>query len=237
MTGLDGRRVYLDWNASAPLRSEARDAMLSAMDALGNPSSVHAEGRKAKAILERARAQVADLVGCEQSEVVFTSGATEAASLALSSRTVIASDVEHDCIHAHRSKDAGIPLVHGRLDYACKASVSHGLSNADDVVLAFQAANSETGVVHDFAGAVAHYDAALFFRLFVDLAQTAGRIPLTYRHDGQSSDTCWRPLFSVISGHKFGSSPGVGALIVDTGYAEHEDVEIGAMSVGGGQER
>ena len=73
-------RVYLDWNATAPLRPEARAAMLEAMDVVGNPSSVHAEGRRAKAIVERARAQVAELVGCEPAEVVFTSGATEAAA-------------------------------------------------------------------------------------------------------------------------------------------------------------
>ncbi|MEM9062055.1 MAG: cysteine desulfurase family protein [Pseudomonadota bacterium] len=84
MTGLDGDRVYLDWNATAPLRPEARQAMLEAMDAVGNPSSVHAEGRAAKSIVERARRQVAALVGCEPDEVVFTSGATEAIEHALS---------------------------------------------------------------------------------------------------------------------------------------------------------
>jgi cysteine desulfurase len=75
-------RVYLDWNATAPLRPEARTAMLSALDHAGNPASVHAEGREARAIVERARAQVAALVGAQPSEVVFTSGATEAAALA-----------------------------------------------------------------------------------------------------------------------------------------------------------
>ncbi|MEL6209489.1 MAG: aminotransferase class V-fold PLP-dependent enzyme, partial [Pseudomonadota bacterium] len=80
MTGLDGRRVYLDWNATAPLRPEARAAMLEAMDAVGNPSSVHTEGRAARAIVERARAQLADLLWRAPSEIVFTSGATEGAA-------------------------------------------------------------------------------------------------------------------------------------------------------------
>ncbi|MHA3915038.1 cysteine desulfurase family protein [Halovulum sp. GXIMD14793] len=71
-------RVYLDWNATAPLRPEARAAMIAAMDVVGNPSSVHAEGRAAKGLVETARAQVAEFVGCAPSEVVFTSGATEA---------------------------------------------------------------------------------------------------------------------------------------------------------------
>jgi cysteine desulfurase len=79
-------RVYLDWNATAPLRAEARDAMVAAMDVVGNPSSVHAEGRAAKALVERARAEVAEAVGCKPAEVVFTSGATEAAACACAVR-------------------------------------------------------------------------------------------------------------------------------------------------------
>ncbi|MCX8954560.1 aminotransferase class V-fold PLP-dependent enzyme, partial [Ruegeria sp. NA] len=73
------KRVYLDHNATTPLRREAREAMIAAMDVVGNPSSVHAEGRAAKALVERARAQVAEAVGCRPQEVIFTSGATEAA--------------------------------------------------------------------------------------------------------------------------------------------------------------
>ena len=79
-------RVYLDYNATAPLRAEARAAMVAAMDVVGNPSSVHAEGRAAKAIVERARGQVAEAAGALASDVVFVSGATEAAALALAGR-------------------------------------------------------------------------------------------------------------------------------------------------------
>lgn len=79
-------RIYLDWNASAPLRPEAREAMLAAMDAVGNPSSVHGEGRAARGIVETARQQVAALLGCDPGAVIFTSGATEAAALALHGR-------------------------------------------------------------------------------------------------------------------------------------------------------
>ena len=78
------RRVYLDHNATSPLRPQARAAMLDALETLGNPSSVHAEGRAAKALLEDARAAVAQAIGGPRRGVVFTSGATEAASLALS---------------------------------------------------------------------------------------------------------------------------------------------------------
>ena len=76
------KRVYLDWNATTPLRPEARAAMIAAMDVAGNPSSVHAEGRAAKALIERARAQVAAALGADGADVIFTSGATEAAALA-----------------------------------------------------------------------------------------------------------------------------------------------------------
>src|SRR5712691_8048752 len=78
------RRAYLDWNATAPLRVQARAAMAVALDACGNPSSVHGEGRAARRVVEEAREQVAALVGAEPRNVVFTSGGTEANSLALS---------------------------------------------------------------------------------------------------------------------------------------------------------
>src|SRR5689334_48825 len=76
-------RIYLDWNATAPLRPVARAAMLAAFDQVGNPSSVHGEGRAARHLVERAREQVAALVGAEARNVVFTSGGTEANALAL----------------------------------------------------------------------------------------------------------------------------------------------------------
>ncbi len=76
-------RTYLDWNATAPLRAEARAAVVAALDELGNPSSVHREGRAARGLVELARQQVAALVGAEPRDVVFTSGATEANMLAL----------------------------------------------------------------------------------------------------------------------------------------------------------
>lgn len=91
-------RVYLDWNATAPLRPEARAAMLAAMDCVGNPSSVHAEGRAAKAIVEKARGKVADAVGASGADVVFTSSATEAAALALCGQSYCSSDLEHSCV-------------------------------------------------------------------------------------------------------------------------------------------
>ena len=91
-------RAYLDWNATQPLRPEARAAMAAALDVVGNPSSVHAEGRAARAVIERARAQVAEATGCAAGDVVFTSGATEAAALALAGRRLAGAPVEHDSV-------------------------------------------------------------------------------------------------------------------------------------------
>src|SRR5262245_1501792 len=99
-------RTYLDWNATAPLRGEARAAMVAALDVLGNPSSVHAEGRAARQVVEAARAQVAGLVGAEPRNVVFTAGGTEANALALSPRTgrgfdrLLVSAIEHPSVRS-----------------------------------------------------------------------------------------------------------------------------------------
>ena len=131
-------RVYLDWNATAPLRPEARDAMIAAMDIVGNPSSVHGEGRVAKGIIERARGQVAALVGIERSEVVFTSGATEAAALAIQGRALACADFEHDCVHVHQ--------IHV-LPSQKSGEIAFDAFKGD--LLAVQASNSETGILQN----------------------------------------------------------------------------------------
>src|SRR5262245_19786204 len=95
-------RVYLDWNATAPLRPQAREATLAALDAVGNPSSVHGEGRTARRLVEQAREQVAALVGAEPRNVVFTSGGSEANVLALSpsgaAQKLLVSAIEHPSV-------------------------------------------------------------------------------------------------------------------------------------------
>ena len=98
-------RAYLDWNATTPLRNEARAAMMAAMDCLGNPSSVHNEGRAAKAIIERARTQVSEATGASGADIIFTSSATEAAALALRGQNYASSAQEHDCVLAWTSHE------------------------------------------------------------------------------------------------------------------------------------
>ena len=146
-------RTYLDWNATAPLCEDARIAMVSAMDVVGNPSSVHAEGRAAKSVTERARAQVADLVGCEPSRIVFTSGATEAAAIGLRGRGVHCADIEHDCVAAHCVAD--LPSPDGIVE------------KTPDIPCAVQGANSETGILQDARGV-----------FLSDQVQVAGKMPM-----------------------------------------------------------
>ncbi|MEO1328048.1 MAG: cysteine desulfurase family protein [Pseudomonadota bacterium] len=150
-------RVYLDWNATAPLRPEARAAMLEAMDLLGNPSSVHAEGRAAKALVERARLQVADLVGCDRDAVAFTSGATEAAMLALKDMACASAAVEHPCVTAW-TDDAVLRVDRdGRIEDVGGASTR-------------QVANSETGVLQSANPPV----------VFEDAVQAVGKTPYRF---------------------------------------------------------
>jgi len=154
-------RVYLDWNATAPLREEAREAMVAAMDVVGNPSSVHAEGRAAKAIVERARTQVASAFGADGADVIFTSGATEAAALACAGRGLKGAAIEHDAVAAWVSDD--LPV-----DAAGRVSVeAPGVS-------VLQAANSETGVVQDLPEGLAVTDATQIF----------GKLPFAFNWSG-----------------------------------------------------
>jgi cysteine desulfurase len=155
------KRVYLDYNATAPLRAEARAAMIAAMDLVGNPSSVHAEGRAAKAIVEKARAQVAQAFGASGAEVVFTSGATEAAALACAGRGLRGAAVEHDAVSAWVSDDLPVD-GHGRVDVA----------EPTDSVL--QLANSETGVVQELPEGLA----------VVGATQGFGKLPVAFNWMG-----------------------------------------------------
>ncbi len=150
-------RTYLDFNATTPLRAEVRAAMVAAMDVVGNPSSVHAEGRAAKRLIERARAQVAAALGAEGADIVFTSGATEAAALACAGRGLVCAGVEHDAVSAWC--EAVLPV-----------SADGAVTVADPARTALQLANSETGVVQDLPDGLA----------VSDLTQAFGKLPIAF---------------------------------------------------------
>lgn len=154
-------RTYLDWNATTPLRDEARAAMVAAMDVAGNPSSVHSEGRAAKAIVEKARAQVASAFGADGADVIFVSSATEAAALACAGRGLQGADVEHDAIAAWITPDL-------------KVSRDGAVAVTDPAQTALQLANSETGVVQDLPQGLA----------VVDATQAFGKLPVAFNWMG-----------------------------------------------------
>ncbi|MEL7275318.1 MAG: cysteine desulfurase family protein [Pseudomonadota bacterium] len=225
-------RVYLDHNATTPLRSEARAAMLAAMDVLGNPSSVHAEGRAAKAIVEKARSQVASLVGCEPMHVVFTGSATEAAQTAayafVAEHATVCSGIEHDAIWAHHDNENIL-----RIDPAGRLALEHCF---DTEILgsvrplnafAVQSANSETGVVQDVQGAISYISDRLprRARFLCDAVQSWGKMGFEFGACGADA--------AIVSAHKFGGPKGVGALVLKAGL---DDLERSPLVSGGGQE-
>lgn len=150
-------RVYLDWNATAPLRPQARAAMLAATDIVGNPSSVHAEGRAAKSALERAREDVAKALGAEGADVIFTSGATEAAALVLEGRDLSCAGIEHAAV-----------LAWCRPDLATDAGGYVAVPEPGRSTL--QLANPETGVIQDLPQDLA----------VSDMTQALGKIPFAF---------------------------------------------------------
>jgi cysteine desulfurase len=200
-------RTYLDWNATAPLRPEAKVAMVAAMELVGNPSSVHAEGRAARSLVERSRAQVAAAVGCKPDEVIFTSGATEAAMVLSQVRghgAVMVDPTSHDALWAHFDLTG---------------------AESGNNVLAMGLANGETGVITEPPVPVAGrwtYGAWSAGSLLLDVTQAIGRMPFAFAWTGAD--------MAIVSAHKFGGPKGVGALIVRRG------LDINALSLGGGQE-
>jgi|HubBroStandDraft_5_1064220.scaffolds.fasta_scaffold02616_3 cysteine desulfurase len=230
-------RTYLDWNATAPMREQARSAFADALGAIGNPSSVHAEGRAARRLVEQARAQVAELVGAEPANVIFTSGGTEANALALTPfietatektprGALLISSIEHPSVRAGGRFPAEVitelPVgSDGRLNLAALATA---LASVSRPLVSVMLANNETGVIQPVAEAAAlvHATGGL---LHVDAVQAAGRIACDISALGAD--------LMAVSAHKIGGPKGVGALI-----RRHDGIHFPDPLIrGGGQER
>jgi cysteine desulfurase len=234
-------RVYLDWNATAPLRPEARAAMAAAFDLAGNPSSVHAEGRAARRLIEEARANVAALVGAEPEDVIFTSGGTEANMLALSPgleignrnwrpTTLLVSAIEHASVGCGGRFPADavrqLPVQpDGTIDLSALSTALQAVpAGRAGPLVSVMLANNETGIIQPISEVAAMVHAAEGL-LHVDAVQGPGRLMLDMVALGAD-------LLSL-SAHKIGGPKGVGALVRRGGQIHFAD----PLLRGGGQER
>ena len=228
-------RVYLDWNATTPLRREAREAMVAAWDLVGNPSSVHAEGRASRRLIEDARAIVAEAVGADARNVVFTSGGTEANSLGLTPglrrdsglpiNRLVVSAIEHVSILAggRFPREAVGTLGVDRSGVVDLDQLRGILADDPPALVSVMAANNETGALQPVAEVadIVHGAGGL---LHIDSVQAIGKIP--FNINVIKSD-----LISI-SAHKIGGPKGVGALVLSDGLNGLE-----AAIRGGGQEK
>lgn len=223
-------RTYLDYNASVPLTPQAREAMVAAAGLGGNPSSVHAEGRAVRGLIEAAREHVARLVNAKTSEVVFTSGATEANNWALAGGwdAIAVSGIEHDSV-LRPVRESGAQLIDlpatpaGVVDpQAAAAEIAQARAAGARTLVSLMLVNNETGVIQPVAeaAALAHEHGAL---LHVDAVQAPGRITIDFASLGADLLT--------LSAHKLGGPRGVGALVIRDG------VSLPVFIKGGGQER
>jgi cysteine desulfurase len=222
--------IYLDYNATAPVRPEARDAVLRAFETAGNPSSVHASGRAARDLVETARAQVASLVGVVPGSVTFVSGGTESNALAIGSAAfagfnrIIVSEGEHDAV-LETAAASGLQVLKAPLDADGVARLDwleEALSDEGRALVCLMLANNETGVIQPIAEVSALVRAADGW-LHVDAVQAAGKIAIDFTALG--ADTM------ALSAHKLGGPQGVGALVAGT------RATIVRQQHGGGQER
>jgi cysteine desulfurase len=207
-------RLYLDHAATTPVLPEARAAVAEALECWANPSSPHADGRRARASLESARRTIAETVDWRH-DVILTSGATEAIALAANRAKVPGrayGATEHDAVGAAMGRARLVPVgPDGRTDMAALEDVLA----RDPTLVAVQHVNNETGVIQPVADVLDRVRGAGSL-LLVDCAQSAGKLPLP------DAD------FIAISGHKFGAPPGCGALLVR---------DPAVLRASGGQER
>jgi cysteine desulfurase len=233
------KRVYLDANAGTPLLPEVRSAMVAALEEAANPSSVHAEGRRARALVERGRAAVAEAIGGKPENLIFTSGATEAAAFALTPRLVsgrgkllagrlYVGATEHPCVLAGGRFPASavtrVPVTRsGEIDLAALERLLRRRDPKEGVpYVALMLANNETGVIHPVAEA-ARLVKTFGGVVFCDAVQAVGRMPVDMATLGVD--------FIAVSAHKIGGPQGIGALVI-----ANDAVRPEPLLSGGGQE-
>lgn len=223
--------VYLDHNASAPVRPEAIEAVAAALRMSANPSSVHGAGRAVRALVERSRTTIARSICARAEDLIFTSGGTEAnnlaihAAVALGARRIVVSAIEHDAVRAAAAA-SGLPIdvwpvaTDGRADLEW---LSADLAKSPETTLyALMSANNETGIIQPYAEAGALISDAGHL-LHIDAVQMTGKVAFDFAGS--------LATFAALSAHKAGGPQGVGALAVAC------DAQVGAVITGGGQEK
>lgn len=236
-------QVYLDHAATTPLRAEARDAWLAAHEALGNPSSIHGAGQAARRLLEDARDQLAEVLGCQPIEIVFTSGGTEAANLALKglwwsrpegTDAVVLPDGEH---HATldvvgwlaAAEHASVRPValdgRGRIDLDAFTTALPGAALATALV-----ANNEVGTIQDAAG-LARAASGAGVALHLDAVSALGHVPVDFARWRGAGNAPHGLAAMSVSAHKVGGPVGVGAAVVS------RHARVTPLVHGGGQQR
>jgi cysteine desulfurase len=225
------QRIYLDHNATSPMRPEAIAAFTAGLGQSVNASSVHYEGRAARQKIEASRQVLAELLQCKPQELVFTSGGSEACNQAIKAwdvstrpfQRILLSAIEHDAV-IKAAENAGLPIDTIAVD-------EHGLVSIEDLrrkldepssaLVCVMAANNETGVIQPMAE-IAALVRAHGSLLFCDASQAVGKMPISFRDIGAD--------MMAVSAHKFGGALGAGALLVKQGLS------LGALIDGGGQE-
>lgn len=224
-----GPRSYLDHAASSPMRPSATEALLRGAHVVGNPAALHGSGRAARALLEDAREELAEAVGAHPSEVVFTSGGSEADSIALTAgsrrpgrRGVVVGATEHPAVSTARLRLLSTDVLPCDRDGHPDLEALADRVGASTALVSVMSVNNETGTHIDLApvveraravGAWAHSDAV----------QALGHVPVDFADSGLD-------LMSL-SAHKVGGPIGIGALVA------RREVELDAYGLGGGQER
>jgi len=224
---IEKQEIYLDYNATAPIRPEVIEVMVEVMEEGGNPSSVHSGGRKAKSRMEKARSIIADTISCRAQMIIFTSGGTEANNMAILSsgcNRLITSNVEHDSIRSVASSfDGTVDIIRVNPDGLINLLELEKLLNDNDEksIISILYANNETGVMQDVKAIakIAHSAGAL---LHIDAIQALAKIPIDFMALGVD--------MMSISSHKIGGPQGVGALVIQ------EKLPIKPFIFGGGQE-
>ena len=223
--------LYLDYNASAPILKDSADAIIDCLKTVGNPSSIHRSGRKARSIIENSRKKIASMMGANAQNIIFTSGATEANCLALNASykmTAIVSSIEHPSVLSQRNDSILIPVDQSGVVSLEELEKILYKSKSKKMFISVMSVNNETGVIQpikEIINLCRNYNTIIH----VDAVQAIGKIPIKMNESFEES----KIDLLTISSHKIGGPKGVGCLI----YNDNLEHLLMPFMKGGGQER